>query len=118
MAREGYTWRTAVAAAAAVRAAVLLVAYAVTAATGGPYDSSQAIAAAAATPLSAADALVLRAAGHLANWDGVYFLHIAQRGYTSEQFHAFFPGLPLAIRAVRCVADKPTTRASTRARRG
>ncbi len=31
-------------------------------------------------------------------WDGVFFLHIAEFGYSFEQMHAFFPGLPLAIR--------------------
>lgn len=34
----------------------------------------------------------------LSHWDAVYFLRIAQAGYEFEQFHAFFPLLPLLIR--------------------
>ncbi|KAJ3183848.1 hypothetical protein HDU87_005964 [Geranomyces variabilis] len=33
-------------------------------------------------------------------WDAVYFLAIADRGYVHEQEFAFFPGLPLLMRAV------------------
>ncbi|KAI9227415.1 MAG: GPI mannosyltransferase 2 [Piptocephalis tieghemiana] len=36
----------------------------------------------------------------LLRWDAVYFVHIAQEGYVYEQEHAFFPGLPLAMRFV------------------
>jgi hypothetical protein len=42
--------------------------------------------------------LVETSVGHLAKWDGAYFVDIAlQRGYRFEHFHAFFPALPLAI---------------------
>src|SRR5688572_19101139 len=33
-----------------------------------------------------------------AHWDGVYFTRIAAAGYEYEEFHAFFPLYPLAIR--------------------
>ena len=37
---------------------------------------------------------------YLANWDGVYYTAIAERGYRYEHEMAFFPGLPAALRAV------------------
>ena len=37
------------------------------------------------------------------NWDGVFFLAIAEDGYLYEQFHAFFPLLPFLMRTLRCV---------------
>ena len=36
----------------------------------------------------------------LAVWDSVFFVCIAKCGYEYEQFHAFFPLLPLTMRAV------------------
>ncbi len=36
----------------------------------------------------------------LAVWDSVFFIRIAKCGYEYEQFHAFFPLLPLTMRAV------------------
>lgn len=33
-------------------------------------------------------------------WDSVFFVRIAKCGYEYEQFHAFFPLLPLAMRAL------------------
>ncbi|KAF1319020.1 Gpi mannosyltransferase, partial [Globisporangium splendens] len=36
-----------------------------------------------------------------ANWDGVYFAHIARHGYDYEHVHAFFPLYPLLMRALR-----------------
>ncbi|KAJ4459227.1 putative glycosyltransferase family 76 protein [Paratrimastix pyriformis] len=36
-----------------------------------------------------------------ANWDAVYFLRIAEASYEHEQYHAFFPFLPLCIRGVQ-----------------
>jgi GPI mannosyltransferase 2 len=50
--------------------------------------------------ISPFDKLVYRTLGRLGNWDGVYFSHIAVKGYTSEQFHAFFPLVPFFVRAV------------------
>eukprot|EP01134_Creolimax_fragrantissima_P003690 CFRG3690T1 len=35
-----------------------------------------------------------------ARWDAVYFVRIAMAGYEYEQFHAFFPGMPLAMRLI------------------
>lgn len=47
-----------------------------------------------------------RAAGHwsaaLANWDGLHFRAIAERGYRFENQLAFFPGVPWMLRASRC----------------
>eukprot|EP00873_Tetraselmis_striata_P023555 jgi/Tetstr1/443819/TSEL_003273.t1 len=37
----------------------------------------------------------------LITWDAVYFVRIAECGYEYEQFHAFFPALPLAMRALQ-----------------
>lgn len=38
-----------------------------------------------------------------ANWDGVYYAHIARFGYEYEHFHAFFPFYPALVRLLRCV---------------
>jgi mannosyltransferase PIG-V len=38
--------------------------------------------------------------GTFAQWDSVWFLHIAEHGYDSEQITAFFPLYPLAVRGV------------------
>lgn len=51
------------------------------------------------------DALVLRLLGPLSHWDGVFYTHIAQHGYTYEMFHAFFPGLPLCMGVVASAID-------------
>jgi phosphatidylinositol glycan class V len=51
-----------------------------------PYDTSSHLQA-GSSPLAA-----------LANWDGVYFSHIALHGYDFEHFHAFFPLYPLLAR--------------------
>ncbi len=39
--------------------------------------------------------------GPLCVWDGVYFVHIAEYGYTYEHFHAFFPMYPAVVRLAR-----------------
>lgn len=46
------------------------------------------------------DALILRAFAPFANWDGAYFTYIADHGYDTEQFHAFFPLLPSLLSGV------------------
>jgi GPI mannosyltransferase 2 len=42
--------------------------------------------------------LIYRLLSPFVQWDGNHFLNIALRGYDSILSHAFFPGLPLAIR--------------------
>ena len=49
---------------------------------------------------SSAERLILRWLGPFAHWDGAYFLQIARFGYEHEKIHAFFPGLPLVLRAM------------------
>lgn len=41
--------------------------------------------------------------GTFAQWDSVWFLHIAEHGYDSEQITAFFPLYPLTVRGVAAV---------------
>jgi GPI mannosyltransferase 2 len=62
------------------------------------YDTSSSVTA----PHSQAwlDNLLSDRLGRLSNWDGAYFTHLATQGYTTEQFHAFFPLLPYAMRQV------------------
>ncbi len=83
-----------------------------------PYDCSSAVrqypasrgtvvaagagAMAPAVPPKAATGLARTVLSPFTHWDAVYFLRIAETGtYEFEQFHAFFPGLPAATRAVR-----------------
>ncbi|KAI8929928.1 GPI mannosyltransferase 2 [Entophlyctis helioformis] len=47
--------------------------------------------------------LALVLARPLMRWDAVYFLDIAENGYTFEQQFAFFPGLPLLARGLASV---------------
>jgi len=49
---------------------------------------------------NAADQVVDFALGGFRRWDAVYFLHIAEHGYTYENTLAFFPLFPLIIRGV------------------
>eukprot|EP00758_Cryptobia_borreli_P004872 Tbor_TRINITY_DN4629_c0_g1::TRINITY_DN4629_c0_g1_i1::g.14990::m.14990/K07542/PIGV; phosphatidylinositol glycan, class V len=35
------------------------------------------------------------------HWDVIHFTHIAIHGYTHEHLHAFYPAIPMTIRAVR-----------------
>lgn len=58
------------------------------------YDTSSSI----REPSLAADQFLARALSAFANWDSVFYLGIAERGYEFEQEHAFFPLLPAAIR--------------------
>ncbi|KAJ8328132.1 ER membrane glycoprotein subunit of the GPI transamidase complex-like protein [Batrachochytrium dendrobatidis] len=51
--------------------------------------------AACSTPASQ----ILLTLKRLVRWDAVYFLGIAEQGYTYEQQFAFFPGLPLLMQA-------------------
>lgn len=51
-------------------------------------------------PLGHMDAYIKKSLGIFANWDAIFFTHIAKEGYTHEQFHAFFPGYPLLVRYV------------------
>ena len=65
------------------------------------YDTStEIIDSAAGPPISALDEFVRRALRGFSHWDAVYLTHIAQHGYTFEQFQAFFPCLPLAMRGL------------------
>lgn len=74
--------------AAASRACVLLLAMLICTLTE-PFDASLSLA--TASPLAP-----------LASWDGVHFVGIALSGYTSDHSHAFFPLLPMLMRALRC----------------
>jgi phosphatidylinositol glycan class V len=47
------------------------------------------------------DYIVKKLVSPFANWDGIYFLRISEKGYEFEQFHAFFPLYPLCIRLVK-----------------
>ncbi len=52
------------------------------------------------------DRLVLRYLGCFAHWDGAYFVQISQFGYEHEKVHAFFPALPLILRAAVRAAQR------------
>ncbi|XP_071505971.1 GPI mannosyltransferase 2-like [Diadema antillarum] len=45
------------------------------------------------------DRVVELALGGFRKWDGAYFLHIAENGYTKSHMFAFFPLLPFVVRA-------------------
>jgi len=75
--------------------AVAVLWWAITLTFGRAYDSSQSLVTPPAAPgCAAAEGVVQSLVRPLANWDGMYFTHLAQHGYTVEQFHAFFPLLP------------------------
>jgi hypothetical protein len=97
-----------VALAAASRAAVVVWAT-VAAAAGAAYDTSASLRRGDVTPAPprAWDAAVGAVARPLTHWDAAYFVHLAAAGgaYEYEQFFAFFPGFPAAVRAVRCVDE-------------
>ena len=46
------------------------------------------------------DRICLKYLNCFSNWDGQYFLHIAQYGYEHEKIYAFYPGLPLIINSI------------------
>ncbi|KAJ0411211.1 hypothetical protein ATCC90586_003850 [Pythium insidiosum] len=87
--------RRIVAFAALSRVAVSLVA-ALTALIVTPYDTSNRLRRPASRMTHALSAF--------ANWDGVYFAHIATNGYDYEHVHAFFPLYPLLLRGVRRIS--------------
>jgi phosphatidylinositol glycan class V len=89
--------------AAAIRLLVVVLT-ATLANVSAPHDSSASLDPSLVAVPGYADVLVQKALSPLGHWDGVFFLHIAQHGYTYEMFHAFFPGLPLAMRAVSYIA--------------
>ncbi|RYE97673.1 MAG: hypothetical protein EOO41_03235 [Methanobacteriota archaeon] len=94
--------------AACVRAGVLAWSVLASLLTAGvQWDASQRVAYEAfisgATPRGKWDAPVQAYLAPLANWDGIHFTAIAERGYAYEQLHAFFPGWPLAMRSVAYV---------------
>lgn len=97
---DAYRERQVLKLAATSRAVVSLIA-ALTALIVTPYDTS--------THLESRSNSLLSA---FANWDGVYFAHIARHGYDYEHVHAFFPLYPMLMRALRfvqtcvcCMAD-------------
>jgi len=65
------------------------------------FDSSSSI---VAQGNSTMDAKVNSALHMFTHWDSVFFLEIAQHGYRFDQFFAFLPGYPLAIRALASFA--------------
>eukprot|EP01127_Copromyxa_protea_P017093 TRINITY_DN5176_c0_g1_i1.p1 TRINITY_DN5176_c0_g1~~TRINITY_DN5176_c0_g1_i1.p1 ORF type:complete len:427 (-),score=49.25 TRINITY_DN5176_c0_g1_i1:21-1301(-) len=69
-----------------------------------PYDTSLSVV--LHTPDNTkGDVLVSSLLGHFSSWDGTYFLGIALKGYQFEQFHAFFPLLPLSTRVLSAVLE-------------
>ncbi len=86
------------------------------------FDESAGLPQAACAGASAAGARALGVRGGagegalraLAVWDAVYFVRVCECGYEQERFFAFFPGLPLAMRALsRALALLPlSSRAS------
>ncbi|KAF8342835.1 GPI mannosyltransferase 2 [Cantharellus anzutake] len=52
----------------------------------------------------AGDSLVARWSRSMLRWDAFHFAHIAQNGYVFEYEYAFFPGVPLVMRAVTEIA--------------
>lgn len=83
--------------AAASRVGVSVLA-ALSAVLVAPYDTS-----AQSSALDGAQGPPIAAA--FANWDAVYFVGIASKGYEYEHFHAFFPLYPLLVRLVRLLSS-------------
>eukprot|EP00937_MAST-01D_sp_MAST-1D-sp2_P000320 g320.t1 len=72
-----------------------------------PDDGAAAMGARTAPP-PLLDGAVLGAVGMFANWDGVYFVRIAEvGGYEFEQFRAFFPLLPIVMHALVALVSLP-----------
>ena len=49
------------------------------------------------------DLLFQKIFGGFGKWDAVYFLKIAEKGYSYEQYMAFFPLYPWILRTVTCI---------------
>lgn len=49
--------------------------------------------------------------GNFANWDGRYYLTIAEFGYTKDLYYAFFPGYPIVIKSLTFITHNFLTSA-------
>jgi GPI mannosyltransferase 2 len=61
------------------------------------YDTSGE-AAYASNVKNSVDKLIRACFAPFARWDALYYVHIAEEGYTHENLHAFYPGFPLMLR--------------------
>jgi len=103
MANSGKNDVAIVAAFAAAIRTLVVVLTAIFANVSAPHDSSASLDPSLPAAPGTADLVVQKLLSPLGHWDGVFFLHLAEHGYTYEMFHAFFPGLPLAMKALSIV---------------